>query len=132
MLFSGRRVARLNRCFLTTGNRRVPSANTFRRQNVTTLAVRVLNQCDMGTAVRIVLETLNYARNTVLVALEVDNPVTLFVTAALMTNRNATVALLRPPDSWFSCQPALRAACPCVRPGVSDRYLESPSCGRRF
>jgi hypothetical protein len=44
-------------------------------------------------AVGIVLEALDFARNPVLVALEVDNTIALLVTAALVANRNTTVII---------------------------------------
>ena len=47
----------------------------------------------MRAAIRIVLKALYDTRNTVLVALEVDNAVALFVTATLVTNRNSTIVV---------------------------------------
>jgi hypothetical protein len=47
----------------------------------------------MRATVRIVLEALNLARDAILIALEIDNAVTLFVSAALMTNRDTTVVI---------------------------------------
>jgi hypothetical protein len=47
----------------------------------------------MRTAIRIVLKPLYNAWNAVLVALEINDAVTLFVTAALVPHRDATVVV---------------------------------------
>src|ERR1700689_3136014 len=52
------------------------------REDVAPLAVLVEHEREVRGAVRIVFETLDDARNAVLVALEIDQPVALLVTAA--------------------------------------------------
>ena len=86
------RVTWFNRCIFATDDRRA-SSNTLRCQNVTALTVSVLNQGDVCTTVRIVLKPLYNTRNSVFVALEVNQAIVLLVTAALMTNRDTAVVI---------------------------------------
>ena len=70
------RVARLNwRVFATNDWR--PRPNAFRRQNIATLAVCVLDQCQVRAAIGVVLQAFNNTRNAILATLEVDNAVML-------------------------------------------------------
>ena len=62
-----------------------PNFEALRRNDVGQLAVFILDQRDEGRAVRIVFEALDDARDTVLVPLEVDDPVMLLVAATAMT-----------------------------------------------
>ena len=68
-------------------------AEAFRREDVAAFAVRVLDQRDMRAAVRIVLEALYNTWNTVLVPLEIDDAITLLVTTATMTHRDAAIVV---------------------------------------
>src|SRR5690606_23279132 len=86
------RIARLDGRFVAAHDRRA-RLYSFRREDVTALAIRVLDQRKMGAAVRIVLQPLDDTRDTVLVALEIHHAVTLLVTAALVPDRNATAVV---------------------------------------
>ncbi len=67
--------------------------NSFRRQDVTTFAIGILDQRNMRAAIRIVLQSLNNAWNTIFVAFEIDNAVALFMAAALVTHRDAAIII---------------------------------------
>jgi hypothetical protein len=85
-------VARLDRRILSTHYRRAVS-DALRRQDVAALAVTILDQCQMSTAVRIVFNALDNTRNSVLVALEINNSISLFVTTTTVTNRNPAIVV---------------------------------------
>src|SRR3569623_213735 len=63
--------------------------HAFGRDNIAAFAVGVYQQCDMGAAVRVVIETFDHSRDADLVAAEVDDAIVLLVTAALMTHGDA-------------------------------------------
>jgi hypothetical protein len=62
-----------------------------RREYVPLLAVRVLQQRDVGRAVRVVFDRGHPGRHAVLVALEIDDAVFLPVAAAMMADGDAPV-----------------------------------------
>src|SRR5207247_918306 len=62
----------------------VPHRHSLRGQDVSLLAVRVMKEGDPGRPVRVVLDRGNLRRHAVLVAPEVDDPVLLLVTPALV------------------------------------------------
>src|SRR5690606_34530749 len=74
-------------------NDRCTHFQTTRGDDVTTLAVGVAHQSDVGAAVRVVFQAFHLGRNTVLVATEVDNTVVLLVTTPTVTNRDVTVVV---------------------------------------
>src|SRR5690606_21055755 len=74
-------IARLNFSRLAAHDL-VPDLQTDRREAVALLAVDILQQRDARRAVRVVLDGDAPGRNPVLVALEVDDPVTALVAAA--------------------------------------------------
>src|SRR5574344_1133138 len=76
-----------------TGHQLLAGRNTFRSNDVTTLAVSILDQCNMGTAVRIVFDTLNNGWNAILVATEIDDAIMLLVATTDMTGSDATVVV---------------------------------------
>ncbi len=61
--------------------------------DVTALAVGVTNQGDVRRTVRIVFQALNLSRDTVLVALEIDDAISLLVTTALMANGDTAIVV---------------------------------------
>ncbi len=69
-------VAGLDRRIRTRANL-VARLHALRREDVATLAVRILDQRDVARAVRIVLNALDNTGDAVLVALEVDDAVLL-------------------------------------------------------
>ncbi len=107
-----------------------PTCNTFRCQNVASLAICILDQRDVRAAVWIVFETLNNSRNPVLIALEIDDAVTLLVTTAMMTNRDSTSVVTTTRLRLLIDQRTMGLA--FVQARRLDRYLKSASCGRRF
>src|SRR6476646_3442428 len=86
------RVARLDRR-LGPRHQLHPDGDAARRDDVATLAVRVEQQRDVGAAVRVVLEPFDGRRDAILVALEIDDPVMLLVTATLVAHRDVAVVV---------------------------------------
>src|SRR3989442_6633818 len=82
-----------------TGDDAVADVQSFRRQDVALLAVRVVQQRDTRRAVRIVLDRRHTRRNRELVAPEVDAPVLPLVAAALPAGGD--VALVVAPAGSF-------------------------------
>jgi len=75
------RVARLDRS-VRAGTDLIARLHALGSEDVASLAVLVEHEREVRGAVRIVFEPLHDARNAVLVALEIDDPVALLVTAA--------------------------------------------------
>src|SRR3954451_19389800 len=69
----------------------VADLHARRRQDVALLAVRVVQQRDVGSAVRVVLDRRDLGRHAVLATLEVDLAVAPLRAAAAMTGRDAAV-----------------------------------------
>jgi len=82
--------------------------NALGCNDITTLTIGVQHQCDICTAIRIILQTLDTTGDTILVALEINNPIVLLVTTAFMTSGDTTLILttsttnLRPGDVGFA------------------------------
>ena len=68
------------------GNDRFANVEAERRDDVALFAVRIVEQGDVGRAVRVVLNGEDLGRNVVLVALEVDDAVLLARAAALVAD----------------------------------------------
>ena len=77
-----------------------------------------------------VAEALDHARHTVLVTLEVDDPVALLVTTALVPNRDAAVVVAATTLRLLVQQCSMGLA--LVQFWRLDRDVESASCRRRF
>src|ERR1700709_2586164 len=88
----GQRVACANRRFRTRDQRLTPR-HTLRRDDVLAFAVCVQNQRNVRATVRVILETLDLRRNTVLVATEIDETIVLLVTATFVTRRDAAAVV---------------------------------------
>jgi hypothetical protein len=73
-----------------------PTFKALRRDDVGLFAVAILDQCDEGSAVGVVFQTLDRCRHIPLATLEVDEAVLLLVTAA-MPREVTWPLLLRPP-----------------------------------
>jgi hypothetical protein len=84
----------------------------------------------MRAAIRIILEPFYNTGYTVLVALEIDNPVTLLVTTTLVTNRDAAIVVAPACPGFLVQQRAVRFA--FVLSVGLDRYLKPASGGGRF
>src|SRR6187431_408039 len=82
------RIARTNRC-RRTGHQLIARGDAARGDDVTALAVAIFQQRDVRGAVRVVLDALDRRRNTVFVALEIDQSIMLLVTAALVARGDA-------------------------------------------
>src|SRR5699024_10444735 len=76
-----------------TGYDSVAGLKAARRNNVSSLAVGVHQQRQVRTAVGVVFEMFDPCRHAVLVALELDQPIMLAMTAATMTRSNAAVVV---------------------------------------
>ena len=81
-------------------NRRPPARHQLvshrdatRSDHIAPLTIGVKQQSDMSATVRIVLDPLDLCRNTVLGAFEIDDPITLLVTAASMPNGDAALVV---------------------------------------
>src|SRR3954451_4414667 len=71
----------------------VADLHARRREDVALLAVRVVQERDVGRAVRVVLDRRALRRHAVLAALEVDLPVKALCTTAAVTRRDAAVGV---------------------------------------
>ena len=71
----------------------VSDLQTDGSDDVSLLAVEIRDQGDVRRAVRIVFDLRNLARNTGLVALEIDDPVMPLVASAAATDRDTAVAV---------------------------------------
>ena len=81
-------VARLNVSRWACLNR-IALLQLLRRENVTLLAIREVQQRDAGRPVRIVLNVSNLRRHAILVSpTEVNDPISALVATALMTGRD--------------------------------------------
>ncbi len=92
-------------CFDCSINARlnlVASFQAFRGQDVTALAVFVQNQRDVRGAVRIVLKTFNNCRDTIFVAFEVNNTVSLLVATTDMTGGDTAIVVTTTGFAVFS------------------------------
>src|SRR5579859_5655616 len=95
--------------------------------DVAALAVLVQHQRDVSGAVRVVLHALDTADDAVLVALEVDHPVMLLVTAALVAGRDPAHVVAAAAGALALHERAMRAALVQAR---CDHLDEGPASGR--
>jgi hypothetical protein len=63
------------------------------RDDVTLLAVQICDQCDVSRTIRIVFDLSDASGHAVFIALEVDDSIKAFMTAATTTNRNTAVVV---------------------------------------
>ena len=75
---------------IVAGDDGVPGCQTLRRENISQLAVLILDQRDERSAVRIVFQPLDDRRHVHLPALEIDVAVGLLVAAATKPHGDAT------------------------------------------
>jgi hypothetical protein len=75
---------------ITTALDRITSAQALGRNDVTSFTVGIKHQRDMRSPIRIMLNALNETTDTILVTLEINNAVMLFVTTATMARRYTT------------------------------------------
>ena len=61
------------------------------RNNIATLAIDVLDQCDVSRAIWIILQTLNNTWHTIFITLEIDYAIALLMAAAMMARSNASI-----------------------------------------
>ncbi|EHW59249.1 hypothetical protein ECDEC10A_4479 [Escherichia coli DEC10A] len=80
----------------------VASFQAFRGQDVTAFTVFVQNQRDVRGTVRIVLKTFNNCRDTVFVAFEVNNTVSLLVATTDMTSGDTAIVVTTTGFAVFS------------------------------
>ncbi|SUB32122.1 Uncharacterised protein [Neisseria gonorrhoeae] len=90
----------------STGNQYDTGLNTARSDDVTTLAVCIAQQCDEGSTVRIVFDTLYFSRNAVFVTFKVYNTVMVFMTAAFVTGGDMTIIVTAGSRIFFSSKGA--------------------------
>ncbi|CRI66178.1 conserved hypothetical protein [Thiocapsa sp. KS1] len=105
-------------------------SKALRGNDVGTLAVGKLQQRQMGGAVRVVLEPFDDRRDPFLVALEVDKPIVLLVSAALVTHRDAAEVVAPAMLRLFLDERRVGRA--LVKLGRRHLDDETTSGGRRF
>jgi hypothetical protein len=71
----------------------IPDRKALRCKDVGVLAVAILDQCKPCRAVRIVFQTLDEAIDIELASLEIDDPVKLLMSAALVANRDVPMGI---------------------------------------
>jgi hypothetical protein len=105
------------------------------RENVATLAIGVLHQCDVPGAIRIVFDRLDNTGHAVLVATEVDDAVLLLRATALVPRGDAAGVVARARVALGNGQRRMRLALVQVRPVNLDyeprarrRRLEFDQC----
>src|SRR3989339_359177 len=81
------------RLHLFAGHQDLAGPDILRSQDITLFAVLIANQGDKRRPVRVVLYRLHPARDIILVALEIDNPVLMRVPAADMTAGNLALII---------------------------------------
>ena len=69
---------------------RITCTQTLGRDDVTTLTIRVQNQRNMRSPVRIVLNALNATADSIFITLEVNYAIVLFMTTTTMTRSYTT------------------------------------------
>jgi len=85
-------ITSLDRRFRTT-DQLIADSNALRSDDVLAFAVRIAQQSNVRSTVRVVFDTLDLGDDTVLVATEVDNAVMLLVAATDMTGGDVTVVV---------------------------------------
>src|SRR5262249_16941678 len=90
-----------------TRHKRGADSDANRRQDITLFAIGILQKQNTGIAVRVILNSFNYTRNIVFVALEVDNTIVAFVTAANVANCQTTLIVASASLSQWSDQTLL-------------------------
>ena len=92
-----KRITGLNRGVGTRLNRITDLASSG-RQNVAPLSVGIQHKSEMSTPIRVILDTLYATGDTVFVSLEIDDAIVAFVSASLVSRRDATevIATTRP------------------------------------
>ncbi|MPM92530.1 hypothetical protein SDC9_139665 [bioreactor metagenome] len=104
--------------------------HTLVGDDVTALAVGVANQGDVRRTIRIVFQTFNLGRNTVLVALEINETVSLLVTTALMANGDTTIVVAASVLGLGLNQTGKRLT--LVQIGIDDLNNATTTWGGRF
>jgi len=103
-------------------------SHPFRRKNVSLLAVCILYQRDIGTAVRVVLYRSYNAGDADLVPAKIDLPIFPLNSPTLATNADSSVSIpARPKRSPF-CQ---RLFCRVIREFIEQQTRFEPQAGRK-
>ncbi len=86
------RIAVLDRRIATT-NQLHPCNNALGGDDVTAFSIRIAKQCQVGAAVRIIFQSLDFGENAILVATKIHLAVMLLMTATHVTGSNVTVVI---------------------------------------
>ncbi len=78
---------------IDTGNQLIASSDTFRCDDVATLAIGILQQRNVSSTVRVIFDTLDDGRNAILVAAKIDQTIVLLMTTTDVTSGDATVVV---------------------------------------
>ena len=102
-----------------TGAHRITDLHALGSDDVATLAIGILQQCDVRRAVRIVFQALNDRRDTIFGPLEVDYTVVLLVTTTNVTSGNAA-SIVTATRLTLSFYQRLRKHALCTDPGCKS------------
>ena len=78
---------------ILSGNDLHAYGQALRSQDVTLFTIHIVQQCDVGRAVRIVFDRCDLSRDPILVALEIDDTVVTLVPSALMASGDVSVVV---------------------------------------
>ncbi len=86
------RIPNRRRC-CSTGHNRCACRQAIRSDNVSLLAVHVVQQSNPGTPIRVILNGRNTGRNAVFITKEIDNSISPLMTATPVPHSNATLII---------------------------------------
>ncbi|MNN55297.1 hypothetical protein D3C81_1701660 [compost metagenome] len=107
----------------------ISNLQTLGSQDIALLTIHIVDQGDVSGTVRIILDCSNFAGYVIFVPFEVDNPVLLFVTAALVANRDLTLVITACLFGQGSKQRFLRFR---RRDFLESGYGHGAACRRRW
>ncbi len=107
-----------------------PAAKPFGSDDIAALTIGEQHQRDVRAAVRIVFMTLDAPENAVLITLEVDEPIMLIMTAALVTHSDTSEIVASAVLVLFFEQ--CGAGLTLVQPFGHRSDYETAACGGRF
>ncbi|MCY1433711.1 hypothetical protein D9M71_497470 [compost metagenome] len=122
-------VANLDRR-MGTGYQLIASTHALRRDDVATLAVCVLQQGNVSSAVRVIFDTLNGGSNAILVATEIDQTIVLLVSTADVASGDAAVVVTTTSLALLLDQRSVRSA--LVQVGIDHLDHETTASGSRL
>ncbi len=113
-----------------TRDQLIASSNAFRGDDVATLTVGILQQSNMSSTIRIVLDALYNSGDAVLVTTEVHDAVVLLMSAPTMTRGDAAIVVTTTRLALLLQQRCVRST--FVQVSVNDLDDEAAASGSRF